>query len=159
MAIQIPDRIMNEGLWMDLYSNPLEQYWTKLGIRRPKFSFLPNCKRGYVAQWELTNRQLFLCDIQGNYERRTLFHGTRIARCSLHGLFPKSPIIPIKAFWFSGKLRVPTGKMTLYGENGFDSRFESELIITVNAGDILKIVSMDFVGGVLTQEAQTFFSK
>jgi len=156
---QLPDRIMNEGLWMDLYSNPLEQYWTKLGFRRPAFRYLPNCKRGYVANWELTDRQLFLCDIKGNYERHTLFSGNKIARYSLRSLFPKSSSNPVKAFWFSGKLRIPTGKMTLYGENDYDSRFESELIVTINAGDILKIVNMDFVGGVITQEAQTFMSR
>ena len=157
--IQLPDRIKNEDLWMDLYSNPLEQYWMKLGSRRPTFCPMPNCKRGYVAHWELADHQLFLCDIKGNYERHTLFQGNKIARYSLLNLFRKSSDNPVKAFWFSGKLRIPTGKMTLYGENGYDSRFESEMIITVNAGDLVRIVNLDFVEGVLTQESQTFLTK
>ena len=37
------------------------------------------------------------------------------------------------------------GKMTLYNQNGYDSRFEKEQIITVNRGDILKIVVLDNV--------------
>src|SRR5258708_1878650 len=114
MPAQLPDRIFMNGEYMDLYSNPLEQYWIKLDKRRPAFYPLPNCKRGYVAWWEIKDNQLFLRDIDGNFEKRSIFSGKKSARYTLKNLFPKYSHKLMKAIWFSEKLRIPCGKMTLY---------------------------------------------
>lgn len=144
MAAQIPDRISLNGEWLDLYSNPLEQYWIKLEKKRPPFYPLPNCKRGYVASWEIKNDRLFLNEIDGNFEKRSLFFGNRPARFTLRNLFPKHSHKLVKAIWFSGKLRAPQGQMTQYEQKGYDSRFEKEVIITIENGDILKMVTVDY---------------
>jgi hypothetical protein len=153
MAAQLPDKILLNGALQHLYSNPLEHYWIRMDKKRPLFYPLPNCRRGYVATWEIKNSQLLMKDIDGNYEKSTLFFGKQTARYSLKMLFPKSGDRLIKASWFSGKLRIPQGKMTIYDED-YGSRFEQEIIITVEKGEIVKMVTLDYTRKILTVNAQ-----
>jgi len=153
MAAQLPDKILLNGAFQHLYSNPLEHYWIRMDKKRPLFYPLPNCKRGYVASWEVRDSQLFLRDIDGNYERTTFFFGKESARFGIKILFPKSGNRLIKANWFSGKLRVPQGKMTIYDED-YGSRFEQEIIITVEKGNIVKMVTIDYTQRVLIVNSQ-----
>jgi hypothetical protein len=154
MAAQLPDKILLNGTIQQLYSNPLEHYWARMEKKRPLFFPLPNCRRGYVATWEVRDGQLFLKDIDGNYERARLFFGKESARYSAKILFPKSGGNKlIKANWFSGKLRVPQGKMTIYDED-YGSRFEQEIIITIEKGNITKMVTIDYNQRVLIVNAQ-----
>lgn len=86
------------------------------------------CWRGYVATWEIIDD--FLClvkidtwidderaDLQKLFS--DLFHGGKV-----------------KSVWFSGKLRVPTGRMIRYVHSGYRSIFEKELFIEVEAGKV-----------------------
>lgn len=153
MAAQLPDKIFLNGEYQHLYSNPLEHYWIRADKKRPAFQPLPNCRRGYVASWEVKENQLFLKDIDGNYEKSSLFFGKQTQRYGIKLLFPKSGNRLVKANWFSGKLRIPQGKMTIYDED-YGSRFEQEIIITVEKGDIVKMVTIDYAKRVLTVNAQ-----
>jgi hypothetical protein len=153
MAAQLPDKVLVEGEQWDLYSNPLEQYWIRQFKKRPDFYPLPNCKRGYIALWEIRNNQLSLKSIDGNFEKRSLFFGPEQARYSLKEFMPKAKNKPILATWFSGKLRIPKGKMTLYEHQDYGSRFEKETIITVEKGNVTKAVTIDYTKSVLVVEA------
>jgi len=144
MAAQLPDRILLDGEIMDLFSNPLEQYWIRYEKKRPPFYPLPDCIRGYVANWEIRGGQLFLRGIDGNFEKRTIFFGVESARYSIKTLFPRANNRPVKASWYSGKLRIPRGKMTIYQHQDYNSRFEQEIIITVDKGEVIKIVTLDY---------------
>jgi hypothetical protein len=143
MAAQQPDKILFNGENLDLYSNPLEQFWTNRRKGREAFISTPECSRGYVAAWEIRDNKLLLKDIDGDYNRNFIFF-RKAAKYSLTKLFPKSNGRPIVASWFSGKLRVPIGKMILYEDSSYDSRFEKELIITIDKGEIVKVVTIDF---------------
>jgi hypothetical protein len=154
MAAQLPDKVLLNRVLMQLYSNPLEHYWIRLDKKRPAFYPLPNCRRGYVATWEIKDNQLFLKSIDGNFEKKTLFFGKETARYTLKILFPKADNRVVKANWFSGKLRIPQGKMTTYDED-YGSRFEQEIIITVENGDVVKMVTIDYTKRVLIVNAQT----
>jgi hypothetical protein len=153
MAAQLPDKVFLNGVNQHLYSNPLEHYWIRMDKKRPALFPLPNCRRGYVATWEIRDSQLYLKEIDGNYERTTLFLGKEPARYTIKTLFPKSGNRLVKANWFSGKLRIPQGKMTTYDED-YGSRFEQEIIITVEKGDIIKMVTIDYTKRVLIVNAQ-----
>jgi hypothetical protein len=144
MAAQLPDRILLQGQWMDLYTNPLELYWHLLNKKRPSFYPLPHCRRGYVTHWVLKNNQLFLSAIDGNVEKQFLFFQPKSARYHLTMLFPRSSHRLVLASWFSGKLRIPQGKMTQFEPAGYNSRFEKEIIITVDRGTITKMVTIDY---------------
>ena len=150
MAAQRADNIVVEGRKMDLFSNPLEEYWIKRKKKRPSFYPLDSCRRGYVATWEIRDNNLFLTDLDGDVEKRSLFFGKKLVKYSLKKLFPKAIRPGIKADWFSGKLRIPSGKMTQYEDTGYDSRFEKEIIITINHGEVLRTRTIDYTQRTLT---------
>ncbi len=145
MEAQLPDKILFQGEWRDLYSNPLEEYWARRGKRHPHFLDTPNCRRGYIASWEIQNNSLYLKAIEGSMEKTTFFFFKRKISYTLKTLFPKSMNKLVKASWFTGKIRIPIGKMTMFEDRGYDSRFEKEQIITINRGEILKSVTLDFM--------------
>ena len=144
MAAQLPDTIIIEKEKMGLYTNPLEQYWIRLEKKRPPFCPLDSCQRGYVATWEIKDKQLFLKDIDGNFVKKSLLFGKRLVRYSMKMLFSRSASRRVKASWFSGKLRVPRGHMTAYDHREYNSRFEKEMIITVDRGNVVKMVTLDY---------------
>jgi hypothetical protein len=78
-------------------------------------------------------------DIEGNG-----FFGKKSKKGSIKTVFRKATPQGVKADWFSGKLRIPTGNMTQYEDSGYDSRFEQEIIITVEHGDVLKTRTLDY---------------
>ena len=73
MAAQLPDKILLDGELLNLYSNPLEQFWINTKKVRPPFIRTPECSRGYIAGWEIRNNKLLLKEIEGNYERNFIF--------------------------------------------------------------------------------------
>lgn len=143
MAAQKADIIVMDGEQLELYSNPLEEYWMKRKKKRPHFYSLDVCRRGYIATWNIQDGQLFLSNIEGDVEKRSLFGG-KSKKCTLKMLFKKPGAEGVKADWFSGKLRIPRGKMTQYEHSGYDSRFERELIITIDKGNVIKLATLDY---------------
>lgn len=143
MSAQLPDKILLDGQLLDLYSNPLEQYWIRNDAKRPRFVSAPNCQRGYIAHWEIRNNQFLLTAIGGTYEKWS-FLGFEKTLYTLKTFMPQAKGKPVKATWFSGKLRVPKGKMTMYEHHGYDSRFEQETIITIDKGVLKKMVTIDY---------------
>lgn len=144
MAAQLPDKILLDGQLLDLYTNPLEQYWIRGDKRRPRFVTAPNCQRGYIAHWEIRNHQFLLTAIGGTYEKWSLLFGYENTLYTLKTFMPQAKGKPVKALWFSGKLRIPKGKMTIYEHHGYDSRFEQETIITIDRGVLTKMVTIDY---------------
>ena len=149
MVAQLPDTILLNGLHQPLYSNPLEDYWALLRKKRPAFHPSPDCKRGYFALWEIRGNYLFLKEVDGVYYRKALFFWRKLARYSLKILFPKAGNRLVKATWYSGRLRIPQGKMTLYDED-YGSRFEQEIIVTIEKGMIKRMVTLDNMKRLLT---------
>lgn len=143
MSAQLPDKILLDGRLLDLYSNPLEQYWIRNDTKRPRFVSAPNCQRGYIAHWEIRDNQFLLTAIGGTYEKWS-FLGFEKTLYTLKTFMPQAKGKPVKATWFSGKLRVPKGKMTMYEHHGYDSRFEQETIITIDKGVLTKMVTIDY---------------
>ncbi|GHN02212.1 hypothetical protein WSM22_37010 [Cytophagales bacterium WSM2-2] len=150
MSAQIPDKIVLNGLCQDLYSNPLEHYWLRNNKRRPSFFEQKDCVRGYVAKWEISNSQLLLKEVKGEYKRWHIFFGREAEDFTIKTLFPKAKNRAVKASWFSGKIRVPQGRMTFFEDRGYDSRFEKEIIITIEKGDVVKSVMIDYQNRVMT---------
>jgi len=142
MSAQLPDKIIFNGASLDLYSNPLEEYF-RSKKRKPAFNTSSQCVRGYVAQWEISHNRLLLKEIQGNYLYRNIFFQKKYKKISIADLFQKAKNKMVKATWFSGKLRIPQGKMTAFDDHGYASRFEKEIIISVEKGDVVKTVMLD----------------
>jgi len=153
MAAQLPDIVLLNGAEQQLYSNPLEHYWIRFVKKRPAFNPHPNCQRGYIAKWEIRDNQLYLKEIDGSNERMTLLFEKASALYYKENIFSKPGSRLIKATWFSGKLRIPQGKMTTYDED-YGLRFEQEIIITVEKGDIVKMVTLDYTKRILIVNTQ-----
>lgn len=144
MAAQLPDIIVIDGEQQDLYSNPLEQYWMVNKIRRPAFVSSFDCKRGYVATWELLDNHLVLKDVTGVYEKRYFYFWKRIKPCSSRSILRKSSLKDPRATWFTGKIRVPKGNRIYYVHHDYESRFEQEMIITLEHGKVIKSIVLDY---------------
>ena len=144
MAAQLPDIIVIDGECHDLYSNPLEQYWVANRIRRPSFISSVDCKRGYVATWELKNNHLFLKTITGEYEKTYFYFWKRIKPCTLKSVLKKSSLNNLAATWFTGKIRIPKGNRILYVHHEYESRFEQEMILTIEQGKVVKSIVLDY---------------
>lgn len=128
---------------MDLFSNPLEMYWEKAGKHKPGFNTIETCKRGYIASWAIKENQLLLVDIDGEYTSTVLLFRRKLVKATVKKVFPKSNG-SVFANWYSGKLRIPTGSMTQYEHDDYNSRFEKEIIITIEKGKVLKMVTLDY---------------
>lgn len=128
---------------MDLFSNPLEMYWEKAGKHKPVFNTIETCKRGYIASWAIKENQLLLVDIDGEYTSTVLLFRRKLVKATVKKVFPKSNG-SVFANWYSGKLRIPTGSMTQYEHDDYNSRFEKEIIITIEKGKVLKMVTLDY---------------
>ena len=144
MAAQLPDVLILDGSKMSLYSNPLEPYWDLHPKKRPVFQTTKSCKRGYIATWEICNDLLILRTIEGNVERRNYLFWKKMIRFTWKMLFPKVKSGGIVASWFTGKIRIPEGNALYYVHNAYDSRFEREIIITLNKGKVIKKVVLDY---------------
>lgn len=150
MSAQKGDIIFMDGEKMELYSNPLEEYWTRKKKKRPSFYKLDSCRRGYVASWEIRDKQLLLKEVDGDIEKRSFLFGKKSVKCTLKTIFPKNADGYIKADWFSGKLRIPRGNMIQYEHSGYESRFQQEIIVTVEEGNVIKMVMLDYTKETLT---------
>ena len=142
MAAQVPDRILYNQEYYDLCTNPLELYWIVRRKKRPRFIVKEECKRGYVATWEIKDNQLYLRDIEGTVKRSFALWGKNVAPYTMRKLFGGLKRF-IKAAWYSGKLRIPAGPMVMFADNEYDSRYAKEIIVTVKNGNVDKIVTLD----------------
>jgi len=157
MAAQIPDIIVIDGVTQELYSNPLEQYWIVKKIRRPLFVASVICKRGYVATWEIIDRNLVLKNIEGKFERPYFLFWKKIRYCSIKNIFKKTSIKDAIATWYTGKIRVPLGNRILYVHHDYESRFEQEMILTIDHGKVIKSIVLDYTHETLQVARSSLF--
>ena len=98
---QFSEILYLDGQKHSLDSLPLEPYYGP-GNPRPKFR-APNTAtwRGYIATWEIDGGVLYLKAIRAWTDQHEV---------GLEALFPGQKG-PVAATWFTGKLRVPQGKI------------------------------------------------
>jgi hypothetical protein len=132
---QFSDILYLNGQKHSLDSLPLETYYGP-GNPRPKFR-APNTAtwRGYIATWEIDRGVLYLKAIRAWTDR---------GEVGLPDLFPGRKG-PVAATWFTGKLKVPQGKIIkvavphpIYGKY---------LMITVEKGRVVSQEIIDNPGG------------
>jgi len=118
-----------------LDSLPLEPYYGP-GNPRPKFR-APNTAtwRGYIATWEIDRGVLYLKAIQAWTDR---------GEVGLPALFPGQKG-PVAATWFTGKLKVPQGKILKPAVPL--PIYEKYLMITVEKGRVVNQEVIDNPGG------------
>ena len=142
---QAPDLLVYNGKTYDLFSNPLEDYYSHKR-RRPRFMIEPHkvitgAWRGYVATWEIIDGRLYLSKVDswfcGRNSKSRRNKGCR--RVTLRELFGRRVVDGrVLASWVSDRLQVPDGKVIQHVWMGYGSIYERDIFIEVQAGRILK---------------------
>jgi hypothetical protein len=128
MTAQMSERLIFEGEQVALLSNPLSEYFA-LGGRNPGFESRSTALwRGYVGTWEILNDRLYLVALEGTLESGD--------DASLESVFPgfKERVF---AHWFSGRLRIPQGKLLEYVHGGYASTYERDVLLTLKNGVVI----------------------
>ena len=135
---QFGDILFYKGDRMEIFSNPLEMYFSDQNPRPNELfpGMCTACWRGYVATWKIEDGFLHLVK---------LIEGTCDAdapEIPLEKVFPGQKG-PVKATWFTGTLRVPRGKQLQYVHMGYESKYEKELFIKIEKGKVVKEETVD----------------
>ena len=128
MTAQIGETLHYEGRKVLICSNPLASYFMLADIN-PEFEL--NCTalwRGYIGTWEIRDGRLYLIGLSGS-----LKNGTNV---DMAIFFPDYPD-RVFAHWYSGKLRVPQGKLLEYKHMGYGSVYEADLFIDIKKGVVI----------------------
>jgi len=134
MCYQSPERIRYKGRTYPLFADPLKDYFDQFP---PRPDFQPchtGCYAGYIGEWEVKDRRLFLAG----------FEEICISDSDVYGveaIFP-GEIGPIEATWFSGQLHIQMGK-PIRRFMGGGVKYEREAILTVEYGKVLATESRD----------------
>lgn len=128
MTAQFGEILRHEGETVSMCDTPLGDYFA-LGGRRPDHDFDTfGCTalwRGYVGTWEIVDGRLYLVGLSGDFE-----DGTPV---SLAAVFPDYPD-RVFAHWYSGRIRIPEGKLLKYVHMGFASRYERDVFLEFRNG-------------------------
>jgi hypothetical protein len=127
MTAQRADIIIIEGKEYPLFTNPLEDYWTKKNPKPPIGLPVTSCWRGYIATWEIIDNILYLIDITIR---------TPKGETGLVYVFPDTTD-KIKATWYSGELRIPQGDCLHYEHGGYESIYASDWFISIEKGEVV----------------------
>lgn len=125
MTAQVSEVLHYEGQKLAMMDNPLGDYFSLRG-HWPRFQGPSTALwRGYVGTWEVREGRLYLIGIRAQLE-----DGTTV---TLETLFPGYPE-RVFAHWFTGKLRVPQGRMTKYVHQGYQTQYQADLFLHVEKG-------------------------
>lgn len=129
MTAQIAERLHFEGREVPMCAEPLHDYFELAG-QQPKFAFTNTALwRAYVGTWEIREGRLYLIALRG-----TLEDGSAANVATIFPDFPER----VFAHWFSGTLRIPQGKLLRYVHMGYGSEYESDLLIEIESGVMMK---------------------
>lgn len=135
---QYPDKIIYNGKEYNLHSNPLEAYFEKNPDKRPKGGIMSTALwRGYVATFEVKDKQLFLKDIEIEYQDTTSKESYNYKwRSVINEVFPD--LRSIKIYWLTGLLVIPHGKLVDYVHMGYGSTYRNYMLLEIDQGNLMK---------------------
>ncbi|MGB0834424.1 MAG: hypothetical protein ACPGR2_07895 [Psychrobium sp.] len=125
MTAQIPETIEFENKKQMLLTCPLEDYFTLGKVDSP---FNANCSalwRGYIGHWKIINGRLYLISVEPQFDEEN----TTV----LGDIFPGFDNC-VFAHWYSGELRIASGKEVEFAHAGFGSVYAREVFLSVEEG-------------------------
>jgi hypothetical protein len=140
---QIGDRLIYEGDTLVLFSNPLETHFYKFTSRPKLFGdkegcITTACWRGYQAEWEIIENQLYLKAI---YSCCYSEDGIKADLKSLAEVYYVNE--KVKADWVTGYLIAPKGKLLYYVHDAYESLYETEIEFQFNKGQLIGTKTYD----------------
>ena len=135
---QYPDKIIYNGKMYKLQSNPLEVYFKNNPDKKPESEIRSSALwRGYVATFEVKDTQLFLKDIEIQYQDTTSKEKNEYKwRSVINEVFPNQK--DIKVDWMTGLLVLPHGKLVNYVHMGYSSKYENYILLEIDKGNLKK---------------------
>ncbi len=136
---QIPERIVYEGTEGFLFTEPagdvFHQGQPPPGIRRAPHGLLAGLRRrvGNQGGHPVPHGH------QGLDEGRP---GASAAPVAFEKVFP-GKAKPLKAEWFTGTLRIPQGKPIQYVHMGYQTVYEVDVFLTIEAGKVIDRQTID----------------
>lgn len=127
MTAQFCENLLYKNEQLSMRSNPLGYCYS---FNEKAKDLVSNCTalwRGYIGQWEIIDERLYLIGIKGK-----LRNGCAASLDYFFSGFPDR----VFAHWYTGKLRIPKGKLIKYVHMGYASEYEQELYISVEQGVI-----------------------
>lgn len=125
MTAQIADKLIYQNRQQALYGEPLSAYFRQHGLSPGFKSVCTGLWRGYLCSWKIKGGKLWLIDLQGILENDEV--------ASMETFFPGNND-SVFADWYSGVLRLPQGELLQYVHMGYESRYERDLFIEIEAG-------------------------
>lgn len=126
MCIQVKDIIFVKGIKYNLYTTPLDSYWTKRNPKPEIRAVRTSCRRGYIASWEISDNSLYLVDM--------IFYAP-VRERGLNYVFPFHRR-KVKADWFTGELQISIGN-ELHTEVMWETVYDSDWYIKIKKGKII----------------------
>jgi len=132
---QVGEILVYKGSTNEIYTTPLESFFSE-ETPRPDFP-MPNtaCWRGYIGVWQIESNTLYLASLHEVDTDRANWLGNKIP---LDKIFPQQKL-PIPASWFSGILVLPHGELVNYVHMGFGSTYSNYTLFEVNKGQAGKV--------------------
>ena len=128
MTAQATESLLYKGEKVRMRTLPLTQYFVMMGIQ-PEFQAKTSaCWRAYIGSWEIALDRLYLIGINADYEDD---------RSATLGDFFPGYEERVFAHWFSGVVSIPRGALLEYVHGGFASKYEMDLLITIENGVVV----------------------
>ena len=126
MTAQAAEILHYKGQELALCAEPLDLYLENNNIRFDSETVSSACWRGYIGEWLIENRRLYLIGIQ-NLDDEPI---------PLSKIFPDNPK-RVFAHWVTGELRCPEGKLLNYVHGGYASTYERDLFLEFRQGELM----------------------
>ena len=135
---QAGDILIWNGDTLSVFANPLELRNDIDSLRSKLFGekeagINTACWRGYIAEWTVIENEIYLTNIFScNYDDDGI-------KCDLEDVFGTiCKDGKVKATWMTGNIVIPKGKLIHYIHSGYDSFFETELVLTFKNGMLIE---------------------
>lgn len=128
MTAQLGENLRYNDQDLSMCTDPLSDYFAlggKLPPSRFDIRWSTALWRGHLGSWEIVSDRLYLIKLIGRLE-----DGSAL---SLATLFPDFPD-RVFAHWYTGKLRIPQGKLLKYVHQGYQSTYERDLFLEIEKG-------------------------
>ena len=138
---QISDKIIYKGKEYSLNTNPLEKFFEKNPNLKPNIKIpFSALWRGYIATFEIQDKQLFVKDIV-IMDEDTLNGAHKLTNKSVFNqVFPNQK--QLKVDWLTGLLVIPYGKLVNYVHMGYASTYENYILLEIDKGNLSQEKSM-----------------
>lgn len=128
MTAQSAERLNYRGADVEMYTNPLSDYFHMRGNYPPFRWNSTGLWRCYLGSWKIVADRLYLIGLVANFEDGT--------DASLATIFPEFPD-RVFAHWYTGTIRLPQGKQIHYVHMAYARTYERDLFLEVQRGVIM----------------------